>query len=90
MYHSDESDFRESELPPPKYFLFAWDSYYPRGGMDDFVERFTDLVSAIKYTKEYIESGRWDAEIYELNELSTGEIVMCGSKCFTDSSPDSE
>jgi hypothetical protein len=79
MYHALESDFSESELPPPKYMLFAWDSYYPLGGMLDFVERFTDLVSAIKYTREYIESERWTSDYYELYELSTGETVMWGT-----------
>lgn len=34
------------------YYLFAYDGYYPSGGANDFVDRFSSIKSALQYIKD--------------------------------------
>ena len=39
-----------------KYYLFAYENYYPTGGADDFVESFDLIDDAIKASDEIVAS----------------------------------
>ena len=70
--------FVESHLPPPKYVLFGWDSRHPMGGINDKIEQFNNLITAIEFTKDYmsrVDPVYMSWENYHLMEMSTGKYV---------------
>ena len=56
-----------------RYFIFAYDTFYPEGGMNDYQASFDSLEDAKEYTKtltgyDYIEI--WDMEkMEEIEEI---------------------
>lgn len=48
-----------------RYAVFAWDDYYPSGGMGNFVKSFNDQHDAFVYAEQLKE--RQDAWIFKEN-----------------------
>lgn len=49
-----------------RYLVFAGDIYYPRPGMEDFIDDFEDAVAAIAYAKGRVDAstGGW-VQVYD-------------------------
>ena len=51
-----------------RFLLFAYDDYYPKGGLDDWIDSFDNVHDAIVYFKEecdYEEGGVLDIETFK-------------------------
>lgn len=44
-----------------KYLLFSWETYFQKGGANDFVDAFDDVCSAKEYFMKYIwnDKNKW-------------------------------
>lgn len=52
-----------------RYLLFAFDSYYPQGGWEDFVESFDTLEDALEA------GGLLERDYIQVVDSDTGEVV---------------
>ena len=71
-----------------RYWLFAGHSYYPHGGMRDYIDSFDSIDDAVKAFKDYNSSE--DMEGIELDwcEVMDTEsmkvVKSAGSPCYPD------
>lgn len=54
-----------------RFLVFAGDTYYPVGGMDDFLKDFDSMDEALKY----LLNSDWDwAHVYDQQERKSFEV----------------
>lgn len=58
-----------------RYLLFAWDCYYPRGGLDDVKATFDTLQEALDFAMH----DRYCLTCYalELYDREAGDVIEC-------------
>jgi hypothetical protein len=64
-----------------RYAVFAGETYYPRGGMEDFKESFDDFLEAIAHMHDIAgryakQDGKYDKYDWgHVADMTTGEII---------------
>lgn len=68
-----------------RYMVFAWDAYYPRGGMEDFVNSYSDLEHARKTLTEALteDEERSAKDWGHIYDLATQRIIVEGQRKWT-------
>ena len=52
-----------------RYAVFAWDNYYPAGGLGNFVKSFDDMDEAKAYVENPPEKFHYDnIEVFDMDE----------------------
>lgn len=72
-------DTRPGQKSFARYAVFAWYTYYPCGGFNDFRESFDTLDDAKSYVFHVLsDSELGDFEHYEIIDLESGESLDKG------------
>ena len=58
-----------------RYILFAGQSYYAKGGANDYAERYDTLDESIAKGEELIAKSQWSEDWYHVFDVETGKIV---------------
>ena len=59
-----------------RYWLFQFDEYYPRGGINDFVESFDSIQDALECSKKV--KNEFGGESYHIFDSEKNEIIETG------------
>ena len=66
-----------------RYWLFAGHSYYPHGGMRDYIDSFDSIDDAVKAFKDYKDIDGSFLDWYEVFDYELMEVVKGdGEPCY--------